>query len=139
MRRAAGLAAFALGALALASAGAVLAQGAEEPTAEIVRADLPGRVLFEHNCAPCHGTGPGDDRSAMLPGTTKLTEKYEGALPGALELRDNLPAPVLRAFVRQGTGAMPPFRASELSDADIDAIADYLAATAALNAPASGD
>ncbi len=86
-----------------------------------------GRQVFEHMCAPCHGQGPGDDGSEMLPGTAALTEKYAGSRPGALELRNDLPAPVLSLFVRRGVGAMSPFRASELSDEDIAAIAAYLA------------
>ncbi|WP_338243027.1 c-type cytochrome [Aurantiacibacter hainanensis] len=87
-----------------------------------------GRQVFERQCAPCHGAGPGDDRSEMLPGTAALAEKYEGARPAALHLRDDLPAPVLQLFVRRGAGAMPPFRPSELSDTDIAAIAAYIAA-----------
>lgn len=90
-----------------------------------------GRQVFERQCAPCHGRGPGDDRSEMLPGTAALTEKYEGRLPGALEDRSDLSAPVITLFVRRGSGAMPFFRASELSDADIAAIAAYLAASSA--------
>ena len=87
-----------------------------------------GRQVFERQCAPCHGQGPGDDRSEMLPGTAALAEKYDGTRPAALELRDDLPAPVLGMFVRRGVGAMPPFRPSELSDADISAMAAYIAA-----------
>lgn len=86
-----------------------------------------GRQVFDHMCAPCHGQGPGDDGSEMLPGTAALAEKYEGSRPGALELRNDLPEPVLTLFVRRGVGAMSPFRASELSDEDIAAIAAYLA------------
>ncbi|MEL1251309.1 c-type cytochrome [Aurantiacibacter gilvus] len=90
-----------------------------------------GRQVFEHMCAPCHGQGPGDDGSAMLPGTAALAEKYDGTRPGALELRSDLSAPVLSLFVRRGVGAMPAFRASELPDDDIAAVAAYLAANAA--------
>lgn len=86
-----------------------------------------GRQVFERQCAPCHGRGPGDDRSEMLPGTAALAEKYESTLPPALEDRRDLSAPVLTLFVRRGSGAMPFFRKAELSDADIAAIAAYLA------------
>ena len=116
-------------ALALAGTGIAAAQGERE----IVRADHPGRALFERNCAPCHGTGPGDDGSPTLPGTAALTAKYDGARPGALELRGDLPAPVLQTFVRRGVGAMPGFRPAELSDTEIAAIAGYLTATADAN------
>lgn len=90
-----------------------------------------GRQVFERQCAPCHGRGPGDDRSEMLPGTAALAEKYEGRLPAALEDRSGLTAPVITLFVRRGSGAMPFFRAAELSDADIEAIAAYLAESSA--------
>lgn len=114
--------------------GAAWAQ-AEAPqiVRDIERADGPGRIVFEHQCAPCHGTAPGADGSPMLPGTEVLTAKYEGALPGALELRSDLSAPVLKLFVRRGTGAMPMFRPSELSDQQIEEVADYLSRTAGLN------
>lgn len=122
-------------ALALLGVGAAAAQDAATPRREIARADLPGRAIFTHSCAPCHGTGPGDDGSPMLPGTAALVAKYAGERPGALELRDDLPAPVLKLFVRRGAGAMPAFRPAELTDADIEAIATYLLATARANRP----
>lgn len=118
----------------LATGGVALAQGtAPAPIRQIERADTPGRVLFQHQCAPCHGTGPGADGAAMLPGTAALAAKYQGQRPAPLELRSDLPAPVLRVFVRRGSGAMPAFRPSELTNAQIDQIADYIAATARLN------
>lgn len=123
-------------ALALLGVGAAAAQDTAAPRREIARADLPGRAIFAHSCAPCHGTGPGDDGSPMLPGTAALAAKYAGTRPAALELRDDLPAPLLQFFVRRGVGAMPAFRPAELGDADIEAIANYLLATARANRPA---
>lgn len=111
------------------TAAATLATGASPPP-RVVKADGPGRVTFARQCAPCHGAGPGDDGAPMLPGTAALAAKYKGDLPGALELRSDLDADVIRLFVRSGSGAMPAFRKSELSDTDIDAIAAYLRATA---------
>lgn len=86
-----------------------------------------GKAKFEHSCAPCHADGPGDDGRAMLPGTEALTLKYRGTIPAVLEQRTDLTAPVLKAFVRSGTFSMPPFRKTELTDAEIDDIAAYLA------------
>lgn len=123
----------ALGLLALA--GVSYAQGrqaaAPRTPPNVVKADLPGRTIFERQCAPCHGAGPGDDGAPTLPGTAVLERRYVGDPPGALELRDDLDGDALRLFVRSGIGAMPSFRKAELSDADIDAIAAYLQATAA--------
>ncbi len=90
-----------------------------------------GRQVFALNCAPCHGRGPGDDGDEHLPGTAALQRKYQGAVPAALELRADLAPEVLEYFIRNGTGAMPPFRKSELTDADIAALHAYIQATAA--------
>lgn len=117
------------------AAAALLGTGASPPP-RVVKADMPqgaqlGRTTFTRQCAPCHGAGPGDDGAPMLPGTAALAAKYKGDLPAPLELREDLNADVIRLFVRSGSGAMPSFRKSELSDADVDAIAAYLQATAA--------
>jgi mono/diheme cytochrome c family protein len=65
----------------------------------------------------------------MLPGTEALTLKYRGTIPAVLEQRSDLTAPVIKAFVRTGTFSMPPFRKTELTDAEIEDIAAYLAET----------
>jgi mono/diheme cytochrome c family protein len=55
-----------------------------------------------------------------------LGVKYEGKLPGALEARQDLAPEVVKAFVRTGITVMPFFRKTEISDADLDALAAYL-------------
>ena len=128
--------------LSAALATAVWAQ-ADAPTVarletpEIIRADLPGRVVFEHQCVPCHGTGLGDDGAPMLPGTAALAQKYQGQLPALLELREDMSVAILRLFVRRGSGAMPMFRKAELTDAQIDQLAEYIAATSAATSQAA--
>jgi mono/diheme cytochrome c family protein len=89
-----------------------------------------GKQVFAHWCAPCHGEGRGDDGAPMLPGTHALTLKYRGQKPGLLEERTDLPPELLKAFVRTGVASMPPFRKTEITDEDLEAIAAYLAATA---------
>lgn len=116
-----------------AGAATVWAQAPADPPRAIVKAEHPGRVIFEQQCGTCHGAGPGDDGAPRLPGTMALAMKHEGRLPAELELRTDLDANALRYFVRNGSGAMPMFRKAELSDADIDAIAGYLKATAQAN------
>ncbi len=106
------------GLLLVAAAAAMAAE------ADVAR----GKSKFQRSCAPCHGAGPGDDGRAMLPGTTALQLKYKGTVPALLEARTDLPAAVVRTFVRRGSWSMPPFRKTELSDAEIDDIAAYLAA-----------
>jgi mono/diheme cytochrome c family protein len=85
-----------------------------------------GNAKFQHNCAPCHGPGGGDDGRAHLPGTEALLIKYKGELPAVLEERKDLNYDALRVFVRRGTWSMPPFRKTEVTDADIEDIAAYL-------------
>jgi mono/diheme cytochrome c family protein len=92
-----------------------------------------GKAKFDHSCAPCHGKGPGDDGRNMLPGTYALQIKYDGELPAALEDRSDLTADVIGVYVRQGTWSMPPFRKTELTDAEITNIAAYLAQSSAVS------
>jgi mono/diheme cytochrome c family protein len=89
-----------------------------------------GKEVFEHYCKPCHGAGHGDDGAPLLPGTHALTLKYRGQKPGLLEERTDLPPELIKAFVRNGVASMPPFRKTEVTDADLDAVAAYLADTA---------
>ncbi len=80
-----------------------------------------GYIQYERMCAVCHGPGAGK------PGTRALSAKYEGKVPALLEERKDLTADFVKFTVRHGVSVMPPFRKTELSDADLDAIAGYLA------------
>ena len=86
-----------------------------------------GNAQFQYMCAPCHGAGIGDDGRAMLPGTDALRIKYQGALPALLEERTDLTPELLKIYVRRGTWSMPGFRPTEITDAEIEDIAAYLA------------
>jgi mono/diheme cytochrome c family protein len=86
-----------------------------------------GKALFTRVCAPCHGADHSDMGRAMLPGTDALRIKYKGQLPALLEQRTDLTPEVIRSFVRRGTWSMPPFRKSEISDADLNAVSAYIA------------
>ncbi|HTR47240.1 MAG TPA: cytochrome c [Verrucomicrobiae bacterium] len=79
-----------------------------------------GYVEYQKFCSACHGEGVG------RPGTLALQAKYKGAQPALLEKRTDLNAAVVKAFVRNGDTIMPFFRKTEISDADLDAIAAYL-------------
>jgi mono/diheme cytochrome c family protein len=80
-----------------------------------------GQQVFEKWCAPCHAPGP------MHPGTQALAALYDGEKPAALEERTDLTPDVTKLFVRQGVSIMPFFRKTEVSDADLNALAAYLA------------
>lgn len=86
---------------------------------QAARAD--GKAVFEYWCEPCHG------RASHLPATSALNIKYKGKIPAALEDRKDLTPAAVKTFVRQGVASMPHFRKTEISDADLDALAAYLA------------
>ena len=85
------------------------------------RSSTRGNEVFQYWCAPCHAPGP------RHPGTQALDVLYKGAKPAALEQRTDLVPELTRAFVRTGVSVMPPFRKTEISDADLAALAAYLA------------
>jgi mono/diheme cytochrome c family protein len=80
-----------------------------------------GAAVFNNWCSACHARGPQN-----APGTTSLQNKYRGSLPAALEDRIDLTADLVRLFVRNGVATMPPFRKTEVGEADLAALASYL-------------
>lgn len=96
-----------------AGAGAALAAGEGSLAAQ----EQQGKLLYGRTCIYCHGPG--------LWATNRIAKRLdkEHAL---LENRTDLSADGIRAIVRSGVGSMPPLRKTELSDADVDAIAAYL-------------
>ncbi len=61
-----------------------------------------------------------------MPGTQALQARYRGAKPAALEQRTDLTPEFVEAIVRNGLGAMPFLRPTELSDDDLAALGAYL-------------
>jgi mono/diheme cytochrome c family protein len=80
-----------------------------------------GYVEYQKFCSMCHGEGVG------RPGTLALQAKYKGAVPALLDKRTDLTPAFVKTTVRNGISVMPFFRKTEISDADLDAIAAYLA------------
>jgi (+)-pinoresinol hydroxylase len=83
-----------------------------------------GKAVYEHWCAPCHAPGPGH------PGTQSLQFKYQGKLPPVLLDRSDLTPQAVSIFVRQGVLLMAPFRKTEITDAQLAALAAYVTAHA---------
>lgn len=106
------LAGLALAALALA--GAAAADEAADPHAA-------GRAVYTKWCAPCHDPG------VIHPGTNALTVKYRGVKPGVLLEWKDLQPETVKYLVRHGISVMPQFRKTEISDAELDALAKFLA------------
>ena len=128
MRR---LALLALVAVGVASSSGVLAQeppfpiaawsrttaGAEDAGSPVER----GAAVFNNWCSACHSRGPQN-----APGTASLQNKYQGSVPAALQDRRDLTPDLVKFFVRNGVAMMAPLRKTEVSDADVDALAAYL-------------
>lgn len=80
-----------------------------------------GAAVFNNWCSACHSRGPQN-----APGTASLQAKYQGAVPAALEDRRDLTPDLVKFFVRNGVAMMAPLRKTEVSDADLEALAAYL-------------
>ena len=81
-------------------------------------ANASGKQLYELNCAACHEPGPGH------PGTMMLAAK--GQQHPALVDRTDLDPEYVKQVVRNGLIEMPPFRPTELTDAQLDALVRHI-------------
>jgi mono/diheme cytochrome c family protein len=108
--------------LALAAVSAAHAQ--EQPAAAAQTQLARGQQVFSYWCATCHSAGPG------MPGTQALQAKYHGNPPALLLQRTDLTPQLIAYFVRNGVSVMPLFRKTEISAADLDALAAYIVVTA---------
>ena len=80
-----------------------------------------GKQVFDAWCTACHAPG------MTHPGTLALHFRYRGQVPEALEAREDMTAAFIEHVVRAGIGGMPPFRKTEISDAQLNALMVYLA------------
>jgi cytochrome c5 len=82
-------------------------------------AEMTGKEAFDHYCTYCHGADDG-------PGTMQL-KRTRGKDLARLTERTNLSADYVQYVVRHGLRAMPPFVPSDLTDAQLKALAAFLA------------
>lgn len=80
---------------------------------------LDGKALFDLYCIGCHGAGPGH------PGTMRLEERMSAGQAPLLD-RDNLQPDYVKLVVREGFKLMPPFRPSEIDNAQLDLLTGYI-------------
>jgi mono/diheme cytochrome c family protein len=80
-----------------------------------------GEAVYAHWCSHCHDAGRGN------PGTQSLQVKYGGKVPAVLLERSDLSAAAVTQFVRQGVLSMPPFRKTEITDAELAVLSAYVA------------
>lgn len=116
----------ALVAVSVLMSGAVLAQtAAGNSSATRLQA---GKKTYDYWCATCHGADRGLPGFEELPGTQQLRIKYRGTkTPALLEERTDLVPEFVKTIVRHGVSFMPHFRKTEISDAQLDELAAYLA------------
>jgi mono/diheme cytochrome c family protein len=78
-----------------------------------------GQEVFQRHCVHCHG--PGSDAV----GTLQLA-RTRGQDKALLTERKDLPPEYIRIVVRHGLRAMPAFVPSDLTDAQLEALTDFL-------------
>jgi mono/diheme cytochrome c family protein len=78
---------------------------------------VDGKALFDAKCGMCHG--PAGMGTALLSRTRPMA---------MLEARSDVPAALSVLAARRGIGNMPALPRGELSDGQLQAIAEYLAA-----------
>jgi mono/diheme cytochrome c family protein len=78
-----------------------------------------GKLVFERRCAECHAPGFGH------PGTQQLGWT-RGADRAVLERRSDLTPAYINLVVRNGLMEMPPFRPTEISEAELQQLDAYL-------------
>jgi (+)-pinoresinol hydroxylase len=110
--------------LAAAWTGLAFAQAPDARAARVQQ----GKQIYDYWCATCHGAGLGLPGFEGLPGTQQLRIKYRGTnISPLLEERTDLVPDFVKVIVRQGVSFMPHFRKTEISDADLEALAAFLA------------
>ncbi len=102
----------------LAASGAAFA--AEPVVAGGPGAADAGRAVYDRWCSHCHDPG------VHHPGTNALAVKYKGVKPGVITEWTDLTPELVKFWVRTGISVMPHFRKTEISDAELDALAGYL-------------
>jgi mono/diheme cytochrome c family protein len=114
--------------IAAGLAFALCASAASSQQAEGDAQHAQGKQVYDHWCLPCHGPGLGLPGFNELPGTQQLRIKYRDTqLSPLLTERTDLVPDFVKVIVRQGVSFMPHFRKTEISDAELDALAAYLA------------
>ena len=78
-----------------------------------------GERVFQQWCIHCHG----EDNSG--PGTLRLAWD-KGEDKSLLTERDDLNREYVRVVVRRGLDEMPSFRITEISEAELNALAEFL-------------
>lgn len=80
-----------------------------------------GKDVYERLCISCHDAGGGH------PGTLILAQ-IRGPEFAIITQRPDLTTDYIKEIVQEGLVEMPPFRPTEISPAELDALANYIIA-----------
>jgi cytochrome c5 len=95
---------------------------AEAPTGDRLASGRSGEALFSNKCGYCHLTG-GMGTNLLTKQRVALKEAPE---MGLLVNRKDLTADYVRSVVRLGKGAMPRQTKVDITDAELDSVAQFL-------------
>ena len=104
---------------------------AVSPTADAATpvGERDGEELFKLFCRACHAPGPAH------PGTAKLA-LTKGPDKSVILNREDLPAEYIAHVVRNGLLGMPPLRPTDVTDAELEQLVEYVRSTPAEATPA---
>lgn len=91
----------------------------QPPPAQVALDPNAGQQVYEHYCVHCHAAGPGH------PGTDMLAALY-GEEKALIKGREDLNKEYVKTIVRNGLLEMAPFRPTEITDAELEALAEYV-------------
>jgi mono/diheme cytochrome c family protein len=80
-----------------------------------------GERVYQKWCVHCHSAGRGN------PGTQSLQVRYGTSKPAVLLDRTDLTPEFVALSLRQGVMSMPPFRKTEIGDAELAALSKWVA------------
>lgn len=118
-------------ALAVLIVAAASAFGIETAVSQVMSGVMPpattGKEVYDRWCWGCHEPLPGRFGPWNPPaGSYRLELRYKGAVPSALEQRRDMQPAFIRQIVRTGVNMMPSLRKTEVSDAQLEALIEYL-------------
>lgn len=119
----------AIAALIVAAASAIGIETAvsQQVTSGVMPPATTGKEVYDRWCWGCHEALPGRFGMWNPPaGTYRMELRYKGTLPSDLEQRRDLQPAYIRQIVRTGVNMMPSLRKTEVSDAQLEALIEYL-------------
>jgi len=107
---------------------AVVAETVVEPTSDYVPSNRSGKVIFDLHCAGCHDPGPAH-------AATKQLALVRGKDLAVIMERKDLVPDYIKYIVRDGLLEMPPFRPTDINNAELDNLATYIVDSAKAHTP----